>query len=107
MGRSPSQARATRSLELRTKEALAEALTVRGTRRVRKGCTLTLGNVDWEQVDAFLAGQRVTVARTLADPQRAAGSGQRASWVEHDVRVFDLGPVDLVANGKRKTLLQI
>ena len=95
VGRSPSQAWATRSLVSRTEEALEEALTVRGTRRIRKDCTLTVGNVDWELVDAFLAGQRVTVARTLADPQRAP-------WVEHDGRVFDLRPVDPVANGKRK-----
>lgn len=95
VGRSPSQAWATRSLVSRTEEALEDALTVRGTRRIRKDCTLTVGNVDWELVDAFLAGQRVTVARTLADPQRAP-------WVEHDGRVFDLRPVDPVANGKRK-----
>ena len=95
VGRSPSQAWATRSLVSRTEEALEGALTVRGTRRIRKDCTLTVGNVDWELVDAFLAGQRVTVARTLADPQRAP-------WVEHDGRVFDLRPVDPVANGKRR-----
>lgn len=95
VGRSPSQVWGTRSLVSRTEEALEDALTVRGTRRIRKDCTLTVGNVDWELVDAFLAGQRVTVARTLADPQRAP-------WVEHDGRVFDLRPVDPVANGKRK-----
>ncbi|MEX1344515.1 MAG: DDE-type integrase/transposase/recombinase [Candidatus Limnocylindrales bacterium] len=94
VGRSPAQVWANRSLVQRTGDQLVEALTVRQTRKVRKDCTLTVGNVDWEVVDAFLAGKRVTVARTLADPQHAP-------WVEYDDRVWVLRLVDAVANGRR------
>jgi hypothetical protein len=71
------------------------ALTVRGSRRVRTDCTLSVGNVDWEVRAAFLAGRIVTVARTLADPQRPP-------WIEHDDRIYALIPVDPVANGKTR-----
>jgi putative transposase len=95
MGRSPSQAWATRMLTTRTEDELVDALTVRQTRKVRRDCTLTVGNVDWELRESFLAGRTVTVARTLADPQRAP-------WVEHDDRIYALHPVDRVANGQRR-----
>lgn len=93
LGRSPSDAWAERTLVVRSEDELCEALTVRERRRVRGDCTLAVGNVDWELREAFLAGRIVTVARTLADPQRAP-------WVEHDDRLYRLELVDVVANGK-------
>lgn len=95
LGRMPTKAWAERKLTVRDEEQLIDALTIHETRRVRSDCTLTVGNVDWELVEGFLAGRKVTVARTLADPQRAP-------WVEHDDRVYTLRPVDAVANGRRK-----
>ena len=94
LGRSPAAAWAERELVTRTEDQLVEALTVREVRRVRGDCTLTIGNVDWEVGAGFLAGRNLTVARTLADPQRAP-------WVEHDDRIYALRPVDPVANGRR------
>jgi putative transposase len=96
VGRSPAQAWAERKLLERTEDELAVALTVREERRVRADCTLTIGNADWEVAEGFLAGRLLTVARTLADPQRPP-------WIEHDDRIYALRPVDAVANGRRRT----
>ena len=93
LGRSPSQAWAERKLTSRSADELAQALTVREARRVRSDCTLSIGNVDWELAEAFLAGRLVTACRTLAN-------AQDAPWVEHDGRRYNLRPVDPVANGR-------
>lgn len=93
LGKSPTSAWASRALVVRTEDELADALTVREPRRVRTDCTLTVGNVDWEVAEAFLAGRKVTVGRSLAD-------AQRPPWIEHEDRVYGLRPVDAVANGK-------
>jgi transposase InsO family protein len=95
LGRSPAKAWAERRMVSLDHQDLDDALTVRATRRVRTDCTLSIGNLDWELGEAFLAGRKVTVARTLADPQRAP-------WVEHDERRYALRPVDPVANGRRQ-----
>jgi transposase InsO family protein len=95
IGRSPAQAWAERKLLARTDDQLVEALTVRETRRVRADCTLSIGNVDWEVAEGFLAGRMLTVARTLAEPQRPP-------WIEHDDRIYALRPVDPVANGRQR-----
>lgn len=95
VGRSPAQAWAQRELTTRTEDELIEALTVRANRRVRGDCTLSVGNVDWEVAEGFLAGRTLTVARTLAEPQRPP-------WIEHDDRVYALRPVDAVANGRQR-----
>lgn len=95
LGRAPTKAWSDRKLIVRSEEELVDALTVRETRRVRTDCTLTVGNVDWEVSEAFLADRKLTVARTLADPQRAP-------WIEHDDRSYRLRPVDPVANGRRR-----
>lgn len=94
LGRTPVKVWSERELLMRTEDELTDALTVRETRRVRTDCTLTVGNVDWEVAEAFLADRKLTVARTLADPQRAP-------WIEHDDRIYRLRPVDPVANGQR------
>lgn len=95
VGRSPAQAWAQRKLTTRTEDELIEALTVRANRRVRGDCTLSVGNVDWEVAEGFLAGRTLTVARTLAEPQRPP-------WIEHEDRIYALRPVDAVANGRHK-----
>ncbi len=95
LGRTPAKVWAKRKLTVRDEAQLADALTVYETRRVRGECTLTVGNVDWKLAEGFLSGRKVTVARTLADPQCAP-------WVEHDDRAYALRPVDAVANGRRK-----
>ena len=95
LGRSPGQVWADRKLTSRSSDELAEALTVRETRRVRSDCTLGIGNVDWELAELFLAGRLVTACRTLAE-------AQEAPWVEHDGQRYNLKPVDPVANGRHR-----
>jgi putative transposase len=75
-------------------EALRVALTVRGTRRVRKDGTVAVGGVEWEVEDGYLAGRKVTVARSLYAPEDAP-------WIEHEDRAFRLRRLDPVANGLR------
>ena len=94
-GRLPTQVWARRKQTVRNEAELAEAMTVRTSRRVRKDCTLSVGNVDWEVADGFLAGRTVSVARVLSQPQLAP-------WVEHDGVSYPLKPVDAVANGKER-----
>lgn len=95
VGRSPAKVWADRRCVDRAGDDLEAALTVRATRRVRTDCTVPVGNLDWEVAEAFLAGHKVTVCRTLADPQRAP-------WIEHGDVTYRLRPVDPVANGMRK-----
>ena len=92
IGASPAKVWSQRTLMARTDDQLTDALTVRETRRVRTDCTVSIGNMDWEVDEAFLAGRKVTVGRTLA-------ALQRDPWVEHDGTRYDLQPVDPVANG--------
>ena len=77
-----------------TDEALAEALTVRAVRRIRRDGTLSIGGIDWEIEAGHLASQKVTIARTLFDPRTAP-------WVEAEERRYPLKPVDPIANGLR------
>jgi transposase InsO family protein len=73
---------------------LREALTVRGLRRVRKDGTVSVGGVDWEVEDGYLAGRKVTIARSLFEPDEAP-------WIEEEARIFRLQRLDPVANGLR------
>jgi transposase InsO family protein len=73
---------------------LADALTVHGTRRVRRDGTLELGGVTWETTIGFLAGRNVVVGRTLLDPTSAP-------WLEHEDQRYVLHRVDPVANASR------
>lgn len=77
-----------------TEAKLAHALTVHGTRRVRRDGTLELGGVTWETTIGFLAGRNVVVGRSLLDPTSAP-------WFEHEEQRFALHRVDPVANAKR------
>ena len=94
-GLTPTKVWASRKLTVRSEDALRDALTVRGSRRVRGDCTLSIGNLDWEIREGFLAGRIVTVGRALSHPQEAP-------WVEHEEQRYPLQPVNAVANGKRK-----
>jgi hypothetical protein len=75
-------------------DELRTALTVRGTRRVRNDGTVPVGGVDWEVEDGYLAGRKVTIARTLFEPSVAP-------WIEAEDRTFLLRALDPVANGLR------
>jgi transposase InsO family protein len=77
-----------------TEAKLAHALTVHGTRRVRRDGTLELGGVTWETTIGFLAGRNVVVGRSLLDPTSAP-------WLEHEEQRFALHRVDPIANAKR------
>ena len=96
VGRCPADVYATNAppRELITDEDLRDALTVRTRRRVRRDCTLSIGGIDWETDAGFLAGKRITVARTLFDPKTPP-------WIEHDDVRYDLTPVDPIANAAR------
>lgn len=76
-------------------DELRKALTVRQPRRVNRDGTLSIGGIDWEVDDGFLAGRNVTVARSLFAPNAAP-------WIEQEDRIFGLRPVDPVANGRKK-----
>lgn len=75
-------------------DELRTALTTRGTRRVRKDGTVAVGGVDWEVEDGYLAGRKVTIARSLFEPDAAP-------WIEQEDKVFRLRRLDPVANGLR------
>jgi putative transposase len=76
-------------------KALADALTVRIRRRVRRDTTVALDGVDWELDAGHLAGRLVFVCRTLADVSAAP-------WVEVDGQRLPLHPVDAVRNAQRE-----
>lgn len=95
LGSSPAKAWAERRHIAIVDEHVNEALTVREWRHVRADCTLSIGNLDWELAESFLARQKVSIARTLMVPNRAP-------WVEHEGKRYRLRPVDPVANGMQR-----
>ncbi|NNC08424.1 DDE-type integrase/transposase/recombinase [Corallococcus exiguus] len=76
-------------------KALADALTVRIRRRVRRDTTVALDGVDYELDAGHLAGRLVFICRTLADVSAAP-------WVEVDGQRLPLHPVDAVGNSRRE-----
>jgi len=78
-----------------TERELAAALTIRARRRVRKDGTVSVGGVEWELTQGFLAGREVTVARSLLEPAAAP-------WVEHEQQRLPLRRLDPKANAKRR-----
>ena len=74
---------------------LRDALSIRTRRGVRKDGTLSVGGVEWELVQGYLAGKRVTVARSLLEPSEAP-------WVEHEDKRLTLKRLDPKANATRK-----
>ncbi len=95
IGRAPAKLWAERKLTVRSEDQLIDAMTVRQNRRVRSDCTVTVGNLDWELKESYLAGRKVTVCRTLAEPMRPP-------WVEDGGTSYVLSPVDPVANGRNR-----
>ena len=75
--------------------ALAEALTVRGRRRVRRDGTLEIGGITFESRAGFLAGRVVTIARSLLNPTSDP-------WIEHENARYAVGRVDPEENARRK-----
>ncbi|HZI12746.1 MAG TPA: DDE-type integrase/transposase/recombinase [Myxococcus sp.] len=76
-------------------KALADALTVRVRRRVRRDTTVALDGVDYELDAGHLAGRLVFICRTLAD-------AAAPPWVEVDGQRLPLHPVDAVKNARRE-----
>jgi len=77
-----------------TEQQLRDALTVEGRRRIRGDGTLTIAGQLFEAEQGFLAGARVSIFRTLAEPTALP-------WLEHEGKRLVLRPVDPVANSKR------
>ncbi len=78
-----------------TEKELERALTIRARRRVRKDGTVSVGGVEWEVVQGFLAGRMVSVARSLLEPASVP-------WLEHEKRRLPLRRLDPKANAKRR-----
>jgi len=95
MGASPATAWAKGSLARASESELHEALTVRTKRKVLGDGTVSVGGLTWESDAGWLAGHRVLVGRSFADPQTAP-------WLEVEGRTLPLRLVDAVANGQRK-----
>ncbi|MEL6185031.1 MAG: DDE-type integrase/transposase/recombinase [Myxococcota bacterium] len=97
VGRCPADVYATErpSQNLLAEEDLREALVVRTTRRIKNDGTVPVGGIDWEVEEGYLAGRKVTVARTLFDPKAPP-------WIEEgENRRHILTPVDPIANATR------
>jgi len=75
-------------------ERLAEALTVRGRRRLRADSTISVGGLDWQLDGGFLSGAIITIARSLVDPKSPP-------WVEHEDKKLPLRVVDPKSNAHR------
>jgi putative transposase len=97
MGRSPAAVWSGReqASDTLTESKLHEALTVRRNRRIQPDSTVAVGGTVWELAQGFLAGRKVTVARSLLDPQAPP-------WVEHESKRLPLHRVNPVANGRRR-----
>ena len=78
-----------------SEQQLRDALTVEGRRRIRGDGTLTIAGQLFEAEQGFLAGARVSIFRTLAEPTALP-------WLEHEGKRLVLHPVDPVANSERR-----
>jgi putative transposase len=96
MGKTPARVyeQEPRAVDELDEVRLRDALTVRARRRLRRDNTLSMDGQDWETALHFLAGQLVTVARSLALPDDPP-------WIEHEDKRYPLTLVDPVANGKQ------
>lgn len=92
-GRSPGDVWAERRPREVADDALRDALIVYGVRRVRRDGTLSIAGIDWELDAGYLAGRKVTIARSFFDPNEPP-------WVEYDHKRLDLVPVDPEANAR-------
>ncbi len=98
LGKSPSQVYehgvSAEQCDRVTEQQLRDALTIEGRRRIRGDGTLTIAGQLFEAEQGFLAGSRVSIFRTLAEPSALP-------WLEHEGKRLVLRPVDPVANSKR------
>jgi putative transposase len=94
MGRSPEVEWARREITPVEESSLAAALTAHGRRRVRKDGTLSVGGIDLETDQGFLAGRLVQIERNLAKPTAPP-------VIVYEGRRHPLRFVDPLANGKR------
>lgn len=98
MGRKPDsvyrQDRSKRKTDDLDEQKLRDALTVRANRKVLKDGTVSIGGVVWEVEQGFLAGRKVTIARTLVD--------DIPPWIEYENRRLTLSRLDPVKNAHRK-----
>lgn len=95
LGKCPALTYETADTNAVSEAMLAEALTVRGKRRVRRDGTLMVGGTDFEADHSYLAGRVVTIGRSLLDPSSAP-------WIEHEEQRLELRPVDPIVNARRK-----
>jgi len=94
MGRTPAGVYEAHDAEQISETMLREALTLRGRRRVRRDCTVSVAGCDFELDQGYLAGRLVTLGRCLLDPTELP-------WVEHEEQRLVLRPVDVTANARR------
>lgn len=95
VGKSPAKVWAERERNVVGDDELERALTVRADRQVRGDGTLAVGGQDWELEDSFLAGRKLTIARSFVDLQRPP-------WIEHEGKRLVLRLVDPIANGRQR-----
>jgi putative transposase len=99
LGRTPAQVyeegRSKDPLRISDDKKLAEALTVRAKRRVRRDGTVEIGGTSFETTAGFLAGRVVQVARSLLDVQSEP-------WIEHEDQRIALRVVDAIKNARRQ-----
>ncbi len=98
MGKTPAAVYASMSQADRrpapTETELADALTMRERRRVRRDTTVAIDGIVWELDQGFLAGRVVTVGRCLLDTATPP-------WVEHEGQRLELHKVDPIRNSHR------
>lgn len=97
MGRTPETVWLERELKPIEEAQLAAALTAHGRRRVRRDGTLSVGGLDWETDQGFLAGRLIRVERNLLEPMTPP-------VLVHEDRRYPLRLVDPVANGKKRRI---
>lgn len=91
-GKLPADVWATATTRLIDEPTLADALTTRTRRRVRRDGTLDIDGTPWQLDQSFLAGLLVTIA--------VDKTGTAPPVVEHDGHRYVLRPVDAIAAGK-------
>lgn len=95
MGRTPETAWTDRELHAVDDAQVSAAMTAHGRRRVRRDGTLSVGGVDWETDQGFLAGRLVRIERNLAEPTEPP-------VLVYEGRRHPLKYVDAEANGRSR-----
>lgn len=95
MGKSPEQVWASRELTQINEKMLSSALTTSARRKVRTDGTISVGGLDWEVEQGYLAGKGVRIERILLEPNTPP-------VLVHESQKFTLVPVDPALNAKRR-----